>query len=929
MTSNGFRSLWKELVYPIVSERAKGAEVYDVDGNRYVDITMGFGVHLLGHAPDCVKEAMQDALTTGFPLGVQSNLAGEVAKLICDFSGMERVSFANSGTEAVMAAIRLARTVTRRNKIAIFAGSYHGWSDLTLARKVGGPKSTRSLAIAPGIPDKFIEEIVVLDYAAPESLEVIRNQGHELAAVLVEPVQSRRPDLQPKEFLHELRRITSQSGIALIFDEIITGFRIHPGGCQALFDVKADLAIYGKVLGGGLPVGVVAGSSEYIDAIDGGFWDYGDDSYPSAEKTLIAGTFCKHPMIMAAARAILTHLKTEGPSLQERLNRNTSQLVESLNQFCAEQVVPARFVNFGSLFRIVFTGPQRWSSLFYYLALGRGVLVLDGGNFFLSTAHTAADIDEIATGIKESLLEMKRYGWFPGHEAEASTRLSQVEATTRAEQPREKAEVSLENAGSEVQALPLSEGQKELWVLAQLGDDACRAFNESISLHMHGKLDRALLCQAIQKLVDRHAALRTTFSPDGSEQYVHPQVSIDIPFEDLSDYDEAEALNILEAALEEEANVVFDLNKGPVIHAKLFKLGPEHNVCSLTLHHILSDGWSFNVLIKDLAAIYGAAKKGIAPDLTPAPVATANRPDESSASKQHDDAAAEAYWSGQLSDVTHLLQLPNRSTRPTVPSYEGFKIRTWIPAELTNQLIELSNKSGCTLYMTLLGGYSLLLHALSGQKDLIVSVPTAGQVAAGTTDMVGYFVNMLPLRSRRLNEKSLTDYLKSLRSTLLEAYEYQSLNVTQILRKLHPDRQFKPGAVFNLDFADQPMAFADLKMELHSNLNRSAKFDIYLNAVKRPDKIELIWECNSGVIDRDMASRITSYFPSLLKWMADNAEQRLSRLSLLTPAERQLIVFDWNDTYRDFDRDISLHHLFSRQARRSPHSTAVVYEQQL
>jgi glutamate-1-semialdehyde aminotransferase/acyl carrier protein len=372
LSSNGFRPLWKELVYPIVVERAKGAEVYDVDGNSYVDITMGSGVHLLGHAPDCVVEALQRGIASGFLLGAQSKLAGEVAELICDFSGMERATFCNSGTEAVMAAIRLARTVTRRNKIAMFAGAYHGWSDLTLARKVGGQNSIKSLPLVPGIPEKFSEEIVVLDYGSPESLKLLRALGSELAAVLVEPVQSRRPDLQPKEFLHELRRITSQTGAVLIFDEIITGFRIHPGGCQAWFEVKADLAVYGKVIGGGLPIGMVVGASALIDAIDGGYWDYADDSYPSAETTFVAGTFCRHPLAMRTAQAILTRLKEKGPSLQEELNQSASQLVDSLNQFCSAHNIPAQFTNFGSLFRVLFLGPQRWSSLFYYLALSRG-----------------------------------------------------------------------------------------------------------------------------------------------------------------------------------------------------------------------------------------------------------------------------------------------------------------------------------------------------------------------------------------------------------------------------------------------------------------------------------------------------------------------------------------------------------------------------
>src|SRR5262249_17254307 len=158
------------------------------------------------------------------------------------------------------------------------------------------------------------------DYGSAESLRAIEAQASELAAVLVEPVQSRRPDLQPREFLRELRRITAAAGTALVFDEVVSGFRVHPGGIQALYDIRADLATYGKVVGGGLPIGLVSGRREYMDALDGGAWTYGDDSFPEVGVTFFAGTFVRHPLALASARAVLEHLKREGPELQERLN---------------------------------------------------------------------------------------------------------------------------------------------------------------------------------------------------------------------------------------------------------------------------------------------------------------------------------------------------------------------------------------------------------------------------------------------------------------------------------------------------------------------------------------------------------------------------------------------------------------------------------
>ena len=257
----GFRQVWKEMVYPIVVNRSSGSRLWDVDGNEYIDLTNGFGMIFFGHNPDFIREAVKAQLDQGIEIGPQTPLAGEVARLVCEMTGMERAAFCNTGSEAVTAAIRVARTVSGRDKIAMFAGAYHGIFDEVLVRPtvVGGV--LRSTPIAPGIAPNMADNVVVLEYGSPESLQTIKAMGRELAAVLVEPVQSRRPDLQPREFLHELRKITAETGTALVFDEVVTGFRIHPGGAQALFGVRADIATYGKVIGGGLPIGIVAGRS--------------------------------------------------------------------------------------------------------------------------------------------------------------------------------------------------------------------------------------------------------------------------------------------------------------------------------------------------------------------------------------------------------------------------------------------------------------------------------------------------------------------------------------------------------------------------------------------------------------------------------------------------------------------------------------------
>ncbi|HSP78156.1 MAG TPA: MupA/Atu3671 family FMN-dependent luciferase-like monooxygenase, partial [Myxococcaceae bacterium] len=327
-----------------------------------------------------------------------------------------RVAFSNSGTEANSAAIRVARAYTGRNKVVMFNGSYHGHFDNVLGRTVVDGERRETVPVSIGIPPSAVQEVVVLDYGDPSSLEVIERMADELAAVIVEPVQSRHPSRQPAEFVRALRELTQRHGIVLMFDEMLTGFRPHPKGAQGFFGVTPDLVTYGKVLGGGFPIGAIAGRADIMDSIDGGYWQYGDASYPTRETTFFGGTYIQHPISMTAACAVLTHLKERSPRLQEQLNARTDHLASSLNRFFEEEDFPVHISHFGSLFRFEYRGSI--DLLFYHLIL-KGVYIWEWRNFFLSTAHTAADVEFIINAVKSSLLEMRQGGFFPSEKRSA------------------------------------------------------------------------------------------------------------------------------------------------------------------------------------------------------------------------------------------------------------------------------------------------------------------------------------------------------------------------------------------------------------------------------------------------------------------------------------------------------------------------------
>ncbi|WP_234737001.1 polyketide synthase [Tellurirhabdus bombi] len=420
---SGFRPLTKELVYPLVVNKSKGSRLWDMDGNEYIDVLSGFGSNLFGYQPDFIKDALHDQVEKGFEVGPQHDLAGDVSKLICEFTNFDRAALCNTGSEAVLGTMRIARTVTGRSLIVAFSGSYHGIVDEVIVR---GTKKLKSFPAAPGIMPEAVQNMLILDYGTEESLTIIRERAHELAAVLVEPVQSRRPEFRPVDFLKKVREITEASGTALIFDEVITGFRMHPGGAQALFGIDADLASYGKVIGGGLSIGAIAGKKSFMDALDGGFWQYGDASFPEVGVTYFAGTFVRHPLALAASKASLEHMKAQGPELQKSLTRKAERLADALNADFERRQLPFFIAQFGSLWKLKMNKEIPYSELLFTLLREKGIHIWDGFPCFMTEAHTVDEIDFVISSFIKSVDEMIEVGFFeakPVREAPAKAQL--------------------------------------------------------------------------------------------------------------------------------------------------------------------------------------------------------------------------------------------------------------------------------------------------------------------------------------------------------------------------------------------------------------------------------------------------------------------------------------------------------------------------
>ena len=891
---NGFRPLTKELVYQIVVERSRGARVWDLDGNEYVDVLNGFGMNLFGWQPDFLRERLHERIEQGYEIGPQHVLAGEAARLFCQIAGTERAAFCNTGSEAVMGTMRIARTVTGRSTIAMFAGAYHGIFDEVIVR---GTRSLRSVPAAPGIMPEAARNILVLEYGTEESLRILRERAHELAAILVEPVQSRRPDFQPVDFLRELREITTASGSLLIFDEVVTGFRAHPRGVQGVFGIQADLGSYGKAVGGGFPIGVIAGKREYMDALDGGHWEYGDDSVPSVGVTYFAGTFVRHPLALAATHATLEHFAEVGPSLQEGLNQRTAAMVARVNQAMDELGAPFKLVTFASWWRNVFTEDLPYGDLLYVMLRDRGIHILDNFPCFLTTAHSDADLDRIVEAYRDAAAEMIASGFFP------------VRAREQAD------------AGDGVRRVPTTEPQREVWLADRLGTEASLAYNESVTLHLRGRLDAERLRAAVGALPQRHDALRSTFSDDGLWLQVPDTVApLDVPLLDLSQAADPDAE--LAAITTRHVSQPFDLAKGPLLRAELLRLGDGHHALVLSGHHIVLDGWSFWVLVKELAA----ACRDDAPLQAPPSFADYAR---MRAAQPAGSAGDLAWWATLFEDGGPALDLPTDRPRPAVRTQRAGRIDLMLPAGLVTQVRKLGASQGASLFATLIAGFSALLHRLSGQEDVVIGVPAAGQAAAGLEGLVGHCVHMLPLRLRPSGALAFDTLVDASRSMLMDAYDHQAITFGELLRALPlpRDRSRLPlmSVMFNIDQAlsGEHAAMPGVELELASNPRTFETFEVFVNAVDLGvGGMRLECQYNADLFDAATLARWMACFETLLLGATQAPTAEVGALPLLGAHDRSLLDA-WNATAAEYPRDARIEQLVLAQARRAPSAVAV------
>ena len=944
-TASGFTGLWKELVYPIVVSRSGGSRLWDVDGNEYIDLLCGFGPTFLGHGHEVIVEAINQQLARGFELGPQTPLAGEVADLFCDLTGQERVSFVNTGSEAVQAALRLARTVTGRTKVATFTRDYHGNFDEMLVRGLRRGNEPRTVPSAPGIPQRAVDDVIVLDYGTDESLEFLKRSAHELAAIVVEPIQSRRPEFQPREFLQALRALTLTSETLLVFDEVVTGLRIGPGGAQAHFGIQADLATYGKVLGGGMPIGAVAGRAEFMDTFDGGQWQYGDESMPVKPVTFFAGTFARHPLAMAAAKATLTYLKAGGQSLWDGLNTRSDRLADALDAICRREGIPVRVPHFRSMMYPCIEEGHGLAYLLFYELRTRGVYLHEPYPCYLNLAHSDDDIARVIAEFEAAVSCLRANGVFERMQSPAM--LGDPASAGRAAESESSAPPSLvvNAAATEAATAPANRRSGEVFVcdasLMQEGlwfiDQAAplrATYNIPVAFELRGRVDWVAFQRAVDDLVERHGTLRTSFTArDGAPlQVISPASRVTVEYPVISDSPTGSAE--VHALIQAEAEQPFDLAVAPLLRVKAFSLSDEKHLVSFVFHHIIVDGWSIGAFFKEFAAAYAARAAGRRPELPPVAVDYA---DFSIWQRQHlTNEVQEAqldYWRETLTGAPDSLELPTDRPRPKLSSGGGWTEWFTIDAKTTTILRELCRREQTTMFMAVVSVIDVLLARHTGVYDIVVGSPMAGQVAQDVENTLGFFVNTLALRTRFSPDVTFRELLGRTRATTLGAYENADVPFSQVVGAVRPERVAATNPLFQVMCTfeaapDELLSLPGLGVRPYKVSSGTSKFDLLFDFQEHREVIEATLEYSSDLFDVGAGQRWVQRFLTLAGAAARQPNVPVSALTLMPPAERDQIR-QWSVAAAGEDSGpprtwASLPDAFDQQAKQTPEASALV-----
>lgn len=482
--------------------------------------------------------------------------------------------------------------------------------------------------------------------------------------------------------------------------------------------------------------------------------------------------------------------------------------------------------------------------------------------------------------------------------------------------------------------LPLSFAQQRLWFLDQLEENSAN-YNLPAAIRLKGQIQVAALNQAIQKIVVRHEVLRTTFSTvNGTPvQTIASRSNITLIEVDLLSVPKAEQATEVERLATEEANRSFNLETGPLLRIALLQLAQKEQVLLINMHHIISDGWSMGIFVRELSTLYNAFCQGKPSPLPKQPIQYADFAvwQQQWLSRGMLDTQL-TYWKEQLAGVPPILELPTDRPRPPVQTFRGSTQSFQLSKELTLKLKTLSQQSEVTLFMTLLAAFATLLYRYSGQDDIVIGSPIANRNRKEIEPLIGFFVNTLVLRTNLVGNPTFVELMVRVRQMALAAYSHQDLPFEKLVEALQPERNLSHHPLFQVMFVLQktrlePLELPGLTLTPLELDNATSKFDVTLSMIEMESGLTGTWEYNSDLFDATTIHRMIGHFQTLLEGIVANPQLRVSELPLITEAERHQLLVEWNDTQAEYPAKC-IHQLFEEQVKRTPDAVALMFENQ-
>ncbi len=495
------------------------------------------------------------------------------------------------------------------------------------------------------------------------------------------------------------------------------------------------------------------------------------------------------------------------------------------------------------------------------------------------------------------------------------------------------ASIPLSRAQKTTAEHPLSFAQQRLWFVNQL-QPGTPAYNISIAVHLTGRLNVAVLSRSFNEVIQRHEVLRTSFvAVDGEPLQVIASVpTFTLPMVDLRQLPDTEREVEAQRLATKEATLPFDLTLRPLLRAKLLHLAQEEYMLLLTMHHIVADGWSIGVFIRELTALYEAFSTGKSSPLPDLPIQYVDFTYWQRQWLQGEVLETQlAYWKQQLGGKLPVLELPTDRPRPLVQTFRGAQQKLVLPKDLTEAIKILSHSEGATLFMTLLAAFKTLLYRYTGQNDILVGSPIANRNRAEIENLIGFFVNTLVLRTNISGNPSFKELLGRVRKVAIDAYVHQDLPFEKLV-ELQPSRDLSHNPLFQVMFVLQnPSAsichLPDLTLQTLEVDSGTAKFDLFMSMMDTKQGLIATLEYNTDLFNADTITRMLGHFQTLLEGIVADPDQCLSDLPLLTPAERLTLLMQWNNTRTNYPT-ARCHQLFEAQVERTPDAIAVVFENQ-